>query len=85
MTLGFTDGSSNLGIGNWNTDYGKWLNLAASYYGNAVGTTTFKGEISKTVSIGVTVDPKQSGIVADVSKTVVVSDNENVRLVFYAL
>lgn len=62
MTLGLTDGTTNVGLGTYMGQY-HFINSNTGWYGKPVGTSTM-GETNsaKDISVGVTPDPTKSGI-----------------------
>ena len=67
MTLGFTNGTDNVGI----VSNGSWSNtglFTEGSYNQPVGTTTIGGN-AKSGNFGVTTDGTKSGIIADLSNS----------------
>ena len=68
MTLGLTDGTEEYGLTSYQTgSVGRRLTAFTTTKGTTVGTVATTGNIQYDYSIGITTDPKKSGVVADLS------------------
>lgn len=68
ITLGLTDGTTNVGASLWSTGL---TYVKASSFGQPVGSTiTAGGDLTTTNSLGVTTDPDNSGMVVDLTEAV---------------
>jgi hypothetical protein len=74
-TLGLTNGTNNYGLGSRNDGM---MIANTSAYGDAVGTSLTSGNGTQN-TYGVTTDPNNSGLIADLSK----ATNSNLSLYFY--
>lgn len=76
MSLGLTDGTSFGGLYDQSSSSTSYVNTSMDFYGQPVGTSlTSSGGLSTAKSLGVTEDGTQSGLVADLSSTQVVTIN----------
>lgn len=62
VTLGLTDGSTNLGVFEKNND---GVNGSEAIFGTSIGSSGDGSTVSSTKSLGITTDPDKSGIVAE--------------------
>ena len=68
MSLGFTNGTDNYGVQNWNVTQLNGSPFSTTTYGTNNGTAG-NASFANNTSMGITTDPTKSGMIADLSET----------------
>lgn len=68
MSLGFTNGTDNYGVQNWNVTQLNGSPFSTTTYGTNNGTAG-NASLANNTSMGITTDPTKSGMIADLSET----------------